>query len=327
MGHSSAAPQPEANGSDTLETILERIARGDPADLGAVLASVEKDALIDGTKISVHTHCLALGPTKKPNVAEFAKQLAQYVTEYAIPQTRIREAYDHQARTRTSNQVNLLKTEASTLFTEIGNSGEGGELILFVLGEVFLKLPQLICKMDLKTSTSMHYHGADGLHVGAEGDSLILYWGESKIHEDPIGAIRDCLASLAPLLNGPGGLGSAEERDIQLLQRGIDFNDPELECALKAFLDPKNPKYNTTEFRGLCLVGFNESCYPEKPNTVKLDAVMSSIAAEIPKWKKQIKKRAKVEGIETFAMHFFCLPFPSIDEFRLNFRKALGISG
>lgn len=323
--HSATLLKPSAE-EDGILLILERIARGDAADLAAVLHTIEHHAVIDGTRITTHTHCVALDGRKKPRVGEFAKQIAQYVTEYAIPQSRIREAYEHQARTRTGNMVNRLASEAKGLFTSLDNSGEGGELLLFILGEVILKLPQLICKMDLKTSTQMHYHGADGLHVGVEDGKLLLYWGESKLHEKPGDAIRECLNSLAPLLNGPGGSGSPEERDIQLLQRGIDFDNSALEAALKSFLNPKSTNFNKTEFRGLCLVGFDVDCYPSTPNATDLVHVEDSIKKLMPQWKKQIKNRSVAEKVETFSLHFFCLPFPSIDDFRKAFKRELGFS-
>ncbi|WP_223252149.1 Hachiman antiphage defense system protein HamA [Paracoccus mutanolyticus] len=47
------------------------------------------------------------------------------------------------------------------MFTDLKSSGEGGELLLYLLTERFLGLPQILCKMSLKTSA--HYHGADGV--------------------------------------------------------------------------------------------------------------------------------------------------------------------
>jgi hypothetical protein len=325
MEHDTTPSRLPVNEIDAIQDILERVARGDPSDLESVLHTVEKDIVVQGTRISMHTHCIALDGNQRPRVGEFARQLAQYVTEYSIPRSRINAAYAHRERTGMSNLVNRLNNEARGLFTTLNKSGEGGELLLFVLGEILLKLPQLICKMDLKTSIAMHYHGADGLHVGAENGLLLLYWGEAKLHISPSDAIRECLSSIAPILSGPGGSGSPEERDIQLLQRGVDFEDPGLEAALKAFLDPKHANFKKTEFRGLCLVGFNADCYPAKPNSIALEEVVKAMKAEIPKWKNQIASRATIEAIETFVIHFFCVPFPSIDSFRTAFRMELGL--
>jgi len=57
---------------------------------------------------------------------------------------------------------------------------------MFILAEALLGLPQLLCKMDLKTDPEMHFHGVDGVHcgVGDDGKSLAVYWCESKVHKD-----------------------------------------------------------------------------------------------------------------------------------------------
>jgi hypothetical protein len=46
----------------------------------------------------------------------------------------------------------------------------------------------------------MHYHGADGVYAGVTPEGMFkLYWGESKLYKDAATAIKDCLASVAPL--------------------------------------------------------------------------------------------------------------------------------
>jgi len=46
----------------------------------------------------------------------------------------------------------------------------------------------------------MHYHGAGGVYASVTPEGMFkLYWGESKIYKDAATAIKDCLASVAPL--------------------------------------------------------------------------------------------------------------------------------
>jgi len=132
----------------------------------------------------------------------------------ATPTTSEREDAD---RTGSSQKVVRLHTKARKLFTDLVQSGEGGELLLFALAEKLLRLPQLICKMSLNTNTRMHIHGADGLHAGVDEKTgkLLLYWGESKIFGDVTSAVRDCLKSLAPILLDHG----ASKRDLQRPRR------------------------------------------------------------------------------------------------------------
>ena len=109
------------------------------------------------------------------------------MVDFAIPRSKIQEASDELKLTGSSRRWARLTREASSLFTDLAKTGEGGELILFVLAEHVFKLPQIICKMSLKTSGHVHYHGADGVHasVDSQDGSLCLHWGESKMYSDP----------------------------------------------------------------------------------------------------------------------------------------------
>jgi hypothetical protein len=178
--------------------------------------------------------------------------------------------------------------------------------------------------MSLKTNTRMHIHGADGLHVGVDEQTgkLLLYWGESKIFGDVTSAIRDCLKSLAPMLQDH----EASKRDLQLLQRHLDVDNDDLENALKKFLNPDDPAFNSLEFRGLCLVGFDCDAYPKGPSKTELKSVVSAITSTLPGWKQHVAKRVTEEKIDAFSMHFLFVPFPSADEFRKLFREHLGLS-
>jgi len=220
-----------------------------------------------------------------------------------------------------------LREEANGLFTDLTNSGEGGELLLFVLAETVLGLPQLLCKMDLKTNVRMHIHGADGLHAGVDPDTghLLLYWGESKLHEGAADAIRECFKSIAPMLKSTGETGQAK-RDMQLLGRHADLADNSLTEALKTYLDPRHVHFNKLEFCGLCLVGFDSAAYPTAPKISQQNAVVRVISAALPTWKGAIERRIGAEELTTFAFHVICVPFPSVEDFRAKLLGHLGLN-
>jgi len=180
---------------------LDAILSGDPEELGVHLHLVERDIEIEGCKVTAHCHCLtadANGRVKVKRLAEFMRNAA---ADYAIPRRRIEEARQRDAKFRSTSAVSALHQEARGVFTDLATTGEGGEMLLFLLAERFLGLPHVLCKMDLKTDTRMHYHGADGVYAAVTDEGLLkLYWGESKVYGNPTDAIRDCLASLAPFL-------------------------------------------------------------------------------------------------------------------------------
>jgi hypothetical protein len=309
---------------EPLAAALARLARGTPTDLRALLHDVERHVVVEGTNITAHCHCVTLDGNGRPRIEDLVEAVAEHVLDYAIPRSEYRAACEEADRTRSSQKVVRLCTKARTLFTDLIQSGEGGELLLFALAEKLLQLPQLICKMSLKTNTRMHIHGADGLHAGVDDKTgkLLLYWGESKIFGDVTSAVRDCLKSLAPMLQDH----EASKRDLQLLQRHLDVDNEDLENALKKFLNPDDPGFNSLEFRGLCLVGFDCDAYPQEPSQTELKAVVSAITSTLPRWKQHVAKRVTEERIDAFSMHFLFVPFPSADEFRKLFRGHLGLS-
>jgi hypothetical protein len=311
-----------------LDEALARLARGELQELSALLTDVEVDTLIDGTRVVSHCHSLRLDGNGRPRIRDLVAAICDHVLDYAIPRSEISAAEAARARHGSSAPLARLHTEARRLFTDLTQSGEGGELLLFTLAEQVLRLPQIICKMSLKTNSRMHIHGADGLHAGVDPETkrLLLYWGESKIHESAGGAIRDCLASVALMLHSNTNGGAPADRDLQLLQRFIDVDDSELESALKRYLDPRDPHFNELEFRGLCLVGFDCSAYPAAPGRHELADVVAAIKAVLPQWKTQISRRIHTEALTGFGFHFICVPFPSADDFRSRLRVELGIA-
>lgn len=331
MAASATPPRLEVVAGDAalpntgLSQALLNLARGDRSDLAALLHDVEVHASIDGTKVTCHCHSIRVDRAGRPRVDELTNALCESALDFAIPRSEIERARERDAATGSTRQIARLLNQARGLFTDLVNSGEGGELLLFVLGETFLRLPQVMCKMSLKTNPRMHVHGVDGVHAGVDpaAGQLALYWGESKIYQDATTAIRDCLASLAPFLTGAGPT-SAATRDLQLLQRATDLNDAALEQALKRFLDPRDPAHLDLEFRGLCLVGFDSDAYPA--TGAQQDAVVAAVLAQLPGWKDSIQRRIHAEQLDNFAIHVFCVPFPDVDAFRASMRRFLGLA-
>lgn len=311
---------------DALQAALEKLVRDDGDTLYSYFHELKSDYLVDGTSAACHFHCINLDGNGRPKIDALVQYLVGKVIDYAIPRKKINEAIKYQQETGSTLKIVKLFTQAMGLFTRLSNSGEGGELILFLFAEKFLNLPQIICKMNLKTSSQMHYHGADGVHIGVdkESEKLCLYWGESKLYSDLTQAIYKCMKSITPLITGTMGSGSADERDIQLLSDFMNVDDPDLEKALKKFLDPDQPEYNKLEYRGICLVGFDIEDYPTDPNTLTIDGLAEKFNGKLDGWKNGIKKRIIEESIHGFSLHVFLVPFPSVEEFRKVLLASLG---
>jgi hypothetical protein len=306
---------------------LHSLLRLNPSNLQAYLEKVACNVAISGTRTQAHCYFVALDGNHRPRINDFARFVAERIVDFAIPRSEITRAHNDFNSTGSTALTTRLNKKATKLFTRLPTSGEGGEVLLSLLAEGFLNLPQLFTKMVLKTNSEMHIHGSDGIHAGVNNDgNLALYWGESKLYKNVNDAVRDCFKSLAPFLLDCGGSNATTERDLQLMRDGLSLDDPKLMEALKHFLDPDDPMFKKMEYRGLCLVGFDSDSYPTSPNSSEAQNLKQVIEESFENNKKQISERVTSERLQSFTIEIFCLPFPSVQEFRESFRKELGLN-
>lgn len=308
--------------SPLIHSTLQNLARYDSSKISCIATAGTKSP-IAGTKATSHCHFIALDGNLQPRTSDFIARVCEHVIDYSIPRKLIHEAYETYKSTGTTHKITRLHNEARKLFTHLENTGECGEMLLALLAEAYLELPQLIAKMSLKTNSNLHYNGADGVHVGVDDSTgrLALYWSESKIYGDARSATYECLKSLAPYLTNP----PSRQRDLELLRTNLDLNDPKIEAALKLYLDPDQALHNQIEFRGLCLIGFDCEHYPNQPNSKNIQILTSEINSAFVEWKKHIGKRVDEEKLTSFVMEIFCFPFPSVEDFRSKFLSELGV--
>jgi hypothetical protein len=247
------------------------------------------------------------------------------VADYAIPRAQLAKAKARDTKYNSTEAVAALVEQARRSFTDLAKTGEGGEMLLFLLAERFLKLPQILCKMDLKTDGRMHYHGADGVYAGVTADGILkLYWGESKVYKDATAAIRACLSSLAPFLVEPDHEGAERERDLVLLSDKADLSDPGLTESLKRYFDKDSVMSKRVKYCGVALVGFDETFYPGDQAIGNADEIAEAARIALEGWRETIGHRLTAHKLEQVEIELFCLPLPSAEEFRLAFLKAMG---
>ena len=289
------------------------------------LKILDMNIVIEDSKTFVHCYRLPIDGNGRVRYKPLAEYLRDRIIDYSIPRKRIEEAANSFRQTGSTAQFVKLENEAKALFTSLSQSGEGGELLLFAFAEAVFGLSQIICKMSLKTSSQMHYHGADGVYAeGADDGSLKLYWGESKLYGDPSTAVRDCLGSLAPFLVEPDGEDSAHARDFFLINEFANFSNPQLIEGLKRYFNLDDPKSLGLKHCGIALIGFDSDQYLEdgfNNDELHLDA---QLKLQIPAWVKQIKNRVGKEKIDKYNIHFICVPMRAVEEFRSYFLGLLG---
>lgn len=183
-----------------IQEQLNSLIRGNPLSVDTYLREVCKNEHISDTKASMHIYMLKLDGNNRPRTCDFCDYLINRIVDYCIPPSEIRKAKEKDAEYNTTQYTATLFRKAERLFTDLGNTGEVGELALSVLTQSFLHMPQVLCKMVLKTNSEVHYHGADGVYgkYDTETQKYCLYWGEAKIYADVRQALSSCLIVLKP---------------------------------------------------------------------------------------------------------------------------------
>lgn len=301
----------------TLQDALTSIIKLEESALSHVLVTVENKKAVPTTRLLVNCHHVALDGSSLPRLKDLTDSLALWAQEYVIPRSALKEADAHQPHVRRLKEAQLRR-EALDAFKTKGISGEQGELLMFILAEALLGLPQLLCKMDLKTDPEMHFHGVDGVHCGIadDGKSLAIYWCESKVHKDIADALSEALDGLKPFLLGPGTGDKDKRRELALLKRYMDLGNDDLRNLILNSLNPDRVEFNKVSWRGICLVGFDLDCYPTKPNTKSADIVLAEVQKELESWTKSAKTMAKNRSLESFAIHIIFVPFGFCADFR-----------
>ena len=318
------AEQLAADGVDQwFVDAVDRLARNDEIDLSAYLESVGLERTIDGTKTTCRCHFVARDGNGRPAVKKLAKVLVNLAVDYAIPRSRIAEAIAAHGRSGSTAALVQLSNEARSLFAAVDRSGEGGEMLIFLLLEQLLGIPQIFAKISLKTNTQMHIHGTDGVHAKAlPNGGLALYWCESKLYANVREGIDSCFDSIAPFLLDDGDGDS--QTDLLLVRDHVDTADPELTEHLIRYFKEGDPLSLKREVRGASLIGFSLSEYPV-PFEDDGVTVSAAINAYLGDWFQRVGTRVVDHSLDSFEMEVFLLPVPSVEEFRKAFRQGLGI--
>lgn len=256
-------------------------------------------------------------------VGRLVRALRDCAVDYCIPQKDIAAASAHQHRTGSTRKTAALTHEASALFSDLKRSGEGGELLLFVITEAVLNYPQAVAKMALKTNSRMHIHGADGIYVSVQPGStrLRLHFGESKVYADGTAAVRECVQSIAPMLNDEGFLEEGS-RDAFIFNTRLDLGDETLERAVLGFLDIEDPMFMSPQVCGILLVGHNLADYPAIINGEELP---NAVEEEALRMLKLLEKHADTQGISQVHLDIIVVPFPDVEEFRKILLRQLNV--
>ncbi|KVX99490.1 hypothetical protein WL10_28160 [Burkholderia ubonensis] len=269
----------------------------------------------------------------KPTVGPLVEMLMGEITAFCIAKEERRKAkladknlpYDSPAMDR-------LARSARKLFMSVrqnhSRSGEGGELLLFVLIEHFLNAPIVLSKMRLKTSANMPVHGTDGVHAfwDDEKNTLVTVFGESKFHKTFDSAVADAAASLEDFVNNVNG---RYDHELLLTSHHIDLDGfpSRIKEHLLKFLNPfETEEGNQRLERFAILLGFDAKQYNQVAS-LRLDEAEEKFRQLYESVVKDAIQKASSKlskgGIALSSVDLFMFPIPSVDDFRTKFERAL----
>lgn len=314
---------------DRIEQAIDNLLVGSGGELNSRLQQVSFDIEIADTKSIGYCHSLKVDGNGNLRLKDLVEFIDTKIVDYAIPKKDIDEAREYLANTGSTGKILALNKRAKTLFTDLAKTGEGGEVLLYILVLEYLKIPQLISKMTLKTSSKMHYQGADGIHVKYDNTNsrLNLYWGESKMYSSMSSAMDDCLSSVKGYLLDSQSALSVQERDLELITSNINnnINDKELEDAIVRYFDKDDDLSNEIEYKAVCFIGFDRKVYLDKDGEFKTtEEIKKDIETKLEDWYTTLSNKVKsYDRLHLKEMHIFLMPFPSVEEFREFFLKEV----
>lgn len=300
---------------------LSGLARGDSSTFRHLLLEHDTPVELENTRTTVRTHFVAFDASGVPVIEKLALAMALAMVDFCVPRARVEKAKQELISSGSTAGLVRLTKQAEELFVKAEKSGEGGELLLFMLMEQVLGLPQILSKMSLKTNANMHVHGSDGVHAELNSDGVLdLFWGESKLYKSSSAAFTECFTSIAPFLASDSG--DARKRDLLLVHDHINVQEADLAARLIAYFDDEDPHSLQVRWNGVCLVGFDHDFYPNLSNID--DQQRRAVRDSAASWHNAVADRLKKNSLLEVRLDVFCVPFPSVEALRKAISKAIG---
>ena len=115
---------------------------------------------------SLRLHYIHHDATGEPRVKKVAEAIVNYITQYSLSLKR--------RKGLTELQRNQTFQQARQLFRDTADSGQAGELLVYLFIEAILGAPQILKKMPITTNPNDERKGSDGVHMRwNESDELL----------------------------------------------------------------------------------------------------------------------------------------------------------
>ncbi|BBO66290.1 hypothetical protein DSCA_02200 [Desulfosarcina alkanivorans] len=281
----------------------------------ACMSRMDLPIQIDGENAVARFKYVKFDKNGQPKFKDLAECLADHITQYCFSVRRRQRAMSEADRNR-------LYREAKKLMRSYATSGEAGELLLYFLLEAVLEAPQLVAKMDLKTSTAMEIHGSDGIHMRWDDSAncMDIYFGEAKLYSNISKALDSAFESITSFHNN-----RQTDRELNIVTSHCKWADKKTKNIVLRYVDRLDP-IDDCRFNHACLIGYDWKKYKklnDNQRTTFLTNFIEDYSKDIPRLIKLLKRRFEKFEFCEFKFEIFFLPFRSVQEFRDEFTKAL----
>jgi hypothetical protein len=317
--------------SSELEAFIQSL-KGDHSELDARLDLLAHTVASKNPRVTLRVHYPKFRDGN-PTIGELIDAVSLKIVPFCLSRKAVLDAQKKWATltaAKLQESANQLYQRALELFKKASKktnrNGEFGELIVYLLIEHVLNAPQVVAKMNLKTSSQMPVHGSDGIHLSYDDKSkkLTLFWGESKCYQSIDAAIASAVESVAENLQH-----EKMKHELNLIADQFDWTGMPVEAreAVLKFLDPYTQSYNERMDVSVVFIAFDFGGYaavqgasPSEVDQKFTQEISTSLQGYCDKLDAQLVKHS----IGSHTLEVFFMPVPSVDDMRERFQNKIG---
>jgi hypothetical protein len=264
---------------------------------------------------ALRLHYILHDATGEPKVKKVAQAIVNYITQYSFSLKR-REGLSELQRNETFRQ-------ARQLFRDTPDSGQAGELLVYLFIEAILGAPQILKKMPITTNPKDERKGSDGVHMRwNQGEELLeIIFAEAKIWASFSAALTDAFKSMDTFHSS-----RVKEHELNLFSNFFSELSEDLKKRVISYLD--GPDLLHSREIHACLIGYNWKEYEALNQVETRAALVKEFDARYRAWAEATMVPALTKQLKQFkhnhlAFEFFFIPFPDVATFRKHFNEEL----
>lgn len=291
-------------------------------DFDSCINVVEHNLHIESIDANLRFHYIKFNGNGVPMIKNLAEKLYEYIIDYCIASRNRCGELTNQQSLRLTKQARSLFRHPDVTDEMSDKTGEAGEALLFFLMEAVLGAPQLVAKMELKTNARDEVKGSDGIHIKwNDVDKLVeFFFGESKLYKSVSSALNSAFKSIDEFHNN-----EMYKHEFNIVTKHFKYANNEIKDAVTDLIVSGEPGENV-RINHACLIGYDWKGFSSLKSTKEMtlsESFLVAFRSDLPRLHKLINK--KFEGFVRKELKFdvFFIPFPSVEEFRNEFNRAL----